>query len=165
MRTQLRRASDKYGSMNTKMQSRAISQPLLKDLDLFQPGRAIRTLHVHNIGNIDHEVSSAHESTIPGLLFIDGSKTERLRESRRGDSTSSVKVFPADTDRKDGSLLVSDEKEDILGRKILEDESNKGAVAIPDDFLCPISLEIMRDPVIVATGQVNINFSNPRSWY
>lgn len=26
--------------------------------------------------------------------------------------------------------------------------------AIPDDFICPISLELMRDPVIVATGQV-----------
>lgn len=25
---------------------------------------------------------------------------------------------------------------------------------IPDDFLCPISLEIIRDPVIVSTGQV-----------
>ncbi|CAN6549572.1 unnamed protein product [Malus baccata var. baccata] len=25
--------------------------------------------------------------------------------------------------------------------------------AIPDDFICPISLELMRDPVIVATGQ------------
>lgn len=27
---------------------------------------------------------------------------------------------------------------------------------IPDDFRCPISLELMRDPVIVSTGQVNI---------
>lgn len=25
---------------------------------------------------------------------------------------------------------------------------------IPDDFRCPISLELMRDPVIVSTGQV-----------
>lgn len=26
---------------------------------------------------------------------------------------------------------------------------------IPDDFRCPISLELMKDPVIVSTGQVN----------
>lgn len=26
--------------------------------------------------------------------------------------------------------------------------------AIPDDFRCPISLELMKDPVIVSTGQV-----------
>ena len=28
--------------------------------------------------------------------------------------------------------------------------------AIPDDFRCPISLELMKDPVIVSTGQVFI---------
>ncbi|XP_019199504.1 PREDICTED: U-box domain-containing protein 13-like [Ipomoea nil] len=33
-----------------------------------------------------------------------------------------------------------------------EGESHKTPV-IPDDFRCPISLELMRDPVIVATGQ------------
>ncbi|XP_009777581.1 U-box domain-containing protein 13-like [Nicotiana sylvestris] len=32
------------------------------------------------------------------------------------------------------------------------DESQKAPV-IPDDFRCPISLELMRDPVIVSTGQ------------
>lgn len=29
---------------------------------------------------------------------------------------------------------------------------------IPDDFRCPISLELMRDPVIVSTGQVDFLF-------
>jgi U-box domain len=34
-------------------------------------------------------------------------------------------------------------------------EKIKGdAVTIPEDFRCPISLELMRDPVIVSTGQV-----------
>lgn len=34
--------------------------------------------------------------------------------------------------------------------------SDKGhqAPVIPDDFRCPISLELMKDPVIVSTGQV-----------
>lgn len=32
--------------------------------------------------------------------------------------------------------------------------SDKGAPNIPDDFKCPISLDLMRDPVIIATGQV-----------
>ncbi|CAN1126425.1 U-box domain-containing protein 11 [Linum perenne] len=39
------------------------------------------------------------------------------------------------------------------GRKSLEDLKKADAPTIPDDFLCPISLELMRDPVIVATGQ------------
>jgi len=31
---------------------------------------------------------------------------------------------------------------------------NRGAPNVPDDFKCPISLDLMRDPVIIATGQV-----------
>lgn len=30
------------------------------------------------------------------------------------------------------------------------------SLLIPNEFLCPITLEIMTDPVIVATGQVNL---------
>jgi hypothetical protein len=33
-------------------------------------------------------------------------------------------------------------------------EPGEGTPNIPDDFKCPISLDLMRDPVIVATGQV-----------
>jgi hypothetical protein len=31
------------------------------------------------------------------------------------------------------------------------------SLMIPNDFLCPITLEIMTDPVIVASGQVLLN--------
>ncbi|KAG6410388.1 hypothetical protein SASPL_128446 [Salvia splendens] len=37
--------------------------------------------------------------------------------------------------------------------KAVEENKKPGSVCIPDDLLCPISLELMRDPVIVATGQ------------
>lgn len=33
-------------------------------------------------------------------------------------------------------------------------EKNHPALVIPTDFKCPISLELMQDPVIVSTGQV-----------
>lgn len=33
-------------------------------------------------------------------------------------------------------------------------EGNHKSPVIPDDFRCPISLELMKDPVIVSTGQV-----------
>lgn len=33
-------------------------------------------------------------------------------------------------------------------------EGNTKNLVIPDDFRCPISLELMKDPVIVSTGQV-----------
>ncbi|XP_022964880.1 U-box domain-containing protein 13-like [Cucurbita moschata] len=35
----------------------------------------------------------------------------------------------------------------------ISNEKNNKAPIIPDDFRCPISLELMRDPVIVSTGQ------------
>jgi hypothetical protein len=43
-------------------------------------------------------------------------------------------------------------------------EAGKGMIkhrspVIPDDFRCPISLELMKDPVIVSTGQVFYKFS------
>ncbi|KAL5721981.1 hypothetical protein ACHQM5_005556 [Ranunculus cassubicifolius] len=44
-------------------------------------------------------------------------------------------------------------KADELAEKPLEDTKKSDADIVPDDFRCPISLEIMRDPVIVATGQ------------
>jgi hypothetical protein len=41
-----------------------------------------------------------------------------------------------------------------LPNKRTEDLKKPDTLKIPHDFLCPISLELMRDPVIVATGQV-----------
>lgn len=34
------------------------------------------------------------------------------------------------------------------------------SLVIPHEFLCPITLEIMRDPVIIASGQVICNYNN-----
>lgn len=44
-------------------------------------------------------------------------------------------------------------KANKLDKPKLGDFKRSDSVAIPDDFRCPISLELMRDPVIVATGQ------------
>ncbi|RWW21320.1 hypothetical protein BHE74_00004957 [Ensete ventricosum] len=37
--------------------------------------------------------------------------------------------------------------------KVLTSDETAKAPVVPDDFRCPISLELMRDPVIVSTGQ------------
>ena len=39
--------------------------------------------------------------------------------------------------------------------KLLPFHEKSKVPVIPDDFRCPISLELMKDPVIVATGQVS----------
>ena len=38
-----------------------------------------------------------------------------------------------------------------------EEVKKPDSIAIPEDFRCPISLELMRDPVIVSTGQVRLH--------
>lgn len=38
-------------------------------------------------------------------------------------------------------------------QKVLASDTKPKSPVIPDDFRCPISLELMKDPVIVATGQ------------
>ena len=38
-------------------------------------------------------------------------------------------------------------------------DANHKTPVIPDDFRCPISLELMKDPVIVSTGQVKLCIS------
>ncbi|PSS14269.1 U-box domain-containing protein [Actinidia chinensis var. chinensis] len=51
-----------------------------------------------------------------------------------------------------GSLLRETSVPPISSGQVSTDGNHKSTV-IPDDFRCPISLELMRDPVIVSTGQ------------
>ncbi|KAM1744143.1 hypothetical protein ACFX11_011064 [Malus domestica] len=56
--------------------------------------------------------------------------------------------------RKSETLRAADSADDIHvddRGDIKKPDANSSA--IPDDFICPITLELMRDPVIVATGQ------------
>jgi len=42
----------------------------------------------------------------------------------------------------------------LICRSQTSNAESQSSLVIPDDFRCPISLELMRDPVIVSTGQV-----------
>ena len=53
---------------------------------------------------------------------------------------------------KDYVLIENPEADTSEGEKGLMKHRSP---VIPDDFRCPISLELMKDPVIVSTGQVN----------
>jgi hypothetical protein len=44
-----------------------------------------------------------------------------------------------------------------IGTKIMDSNGEPRPANIPDEFRCPISLELMKDPVIVSTGQVAIS--------
>lgn len=58
------------------------------------------------------------------------------------------------------TLLKKLKESGIIESPVLDNHENKRSLmkhrspVIPDDFRCPISLELMKDPVIVSTGQV-----------
>uniref|UniRef100_A0A5B6ZM13 RING-type E3 ubiquitin transferase n=1 Tax=Davidia involucrata TaxID=16924 RepID=A0A5B6ZM13_DAVIN len=147
VRAQLRRATERYGGpLNSTILTRALSLPLEKEIDLLQSGRrVIGSLHVENIGNIDHEVSAKVDSVPKGIGSIGPSAEQLIHESER----------PRDSSASSGVCLPNDDAGRGINSasKSLEENKNPGSPMIPDDFLCPISLELMRDPVIVATGQ------------
>ncbi|KAL2558920.1 U-box domain-containing protein 10 [Forsythia ovata] len=141
VRAQLRRATERYGGpLGSNLPCRALSQPLDKELDPLQKGNmAVRSLHLENIGNIDHEV----RTKLGDIVQVNGSEcpeSESLRKSSVSTEVSEPKDFYS-------------KKKDDSTRKSPEERKKPDSSVIPVDFLCPISLEIMRDPVIVATGQ------------
>ncbi|CAM6032407.1 unnamed protein product [Sphagnum compactum] len=55
--------------------------------------------------------------------------------------------------RRNSATASSSSKTTILGDEVSSRDAEAAAISPPEEFLCPINLEIMRDPVIVATGQ------------
>ncbi|CAK7326719.1 unnamed protein product [Dovyalis caffra] len=133
VRSQLRRATKRYGSMNSREISFAFAQPIDKDDDQLPKGNQLtRSWHIENSGSVNHKVA------------------ENIDTANSGSNSS--KDHTADLVASESNVVDVVEK-DPLVNKSGEDLKKSDTLKIPDDFLCPISLELMRDPVIVATGQ------------
>ncbi|KAK9676375.1 hypothetical protein RND81_11G073000 [Saponaria officinalis] len=142
VRTQLKRATEKHGPVNANKISRVTSQPLLNELELLQSGsKGIGSLHIGNSGNIDHGVKLKIEHVPQGNF----TRSQRLDEAEMRKLPTAV--------CKSNDVVVEVDTTENLSKENSEESKKSDFVAIPEDFLCPISLEIMRDPVIVATGQ------------
>ncbi|CAH9104880.1 unnamed protein product [Cuscuta epithymum] len=152
LRSQLRRATERYGvSMNSNLLARTLSEPVDNELDPLQTNnRTIGSLHIKDIGNIDHEVRSKFEGPVP---IANGCGSSG--KSKGLESATSSSVGPKDCVPVLSGCVGEDKDEDFSDESNVEESSKKTAKCpmIPNDFLCPISLELMRDPVIVATGQ------------
>jgi hypothetical protein len=96
-------------------------------------------LELQNVALLVSEISGIAKSDIKKITseLIKG-----LENTRSTDSAKPIDVHSQTSDEAKGSA----------------DEVKKPeSVAMPEDFRCPISLELMRDPVIVSTGQVNLH--------
>ncbi|KAL6187633.1 hypothetical protein ACLB2K_039031 [Fragaria x ananassa] len=124
VRSQLRRAIERYGSLVTrKMSFHGLPQSLVE---------SGKWVHV-----VEDNSTSKMTDSLPKSFSADDlvHKLQRMSNFRVAESPSLC--------LKNGTHVDGD-----------EDMNKKpDATVIPADFICPISLELMRDPVIVATGQ------------
>lgn len=139
MRAQLRRAAEKYGSLTTIPPSVVQSQLLKKNMDLLNLNNWVDNFDVEENGVVDHEITVKFD-VFPNCRGLMNNDVDQL-------------IFKGLEKLPSSSEACSDGQDDSTEKNGDQVKSSDG-VSIPDDFLCPISLEIMRDPVIVSTGQV-----------
>ncbi|CAH2066678.1 unnamed protein product [Thlaspi arvense] len=135
-RSQLQRAMQRYGSLNSKKFSIALSEPMEKD----------------GLSNAQSKVTEKLESVSETLdSNIPLSNEKKLESPRRRKSSSVSLAFFLSKDANEERL----EKEVAKSNDDDDDDDSKSSdkLTIPEDFLCPISLELMKDPAIVSTGQ------------
>ncbi|KVI05417.1 U-box domain-containing protein 11-like [Cynara cardunculus var. scolymus] len=142
VRGQLRRARERYGRpLKSVVLSHGLLQPSEKELD--RRG----SLHVENTSNINHQEVETKVETAPkenlSKGYYQNEAIDQLESSKNSSASSETSLLrTADVDDGDNS-----------SNKNVDENKKMDAPAIPVDFLCPISLELMRDPVIVSTGQ------------
>ncbi|KAL9241942.1 hypothetical protein vseg_015994 [Gypsophila vaccaria] len=141
VRTQLKRATERYGPVDSSL-SRAASVPLLEEVESLQScDEGIGSLHIGSSGIINHGVALKVKHVAQG----NSSRSNSLDEDEMRELPSAV--------CESGEVDIDIDSSENLPDESSEECKKSDLVAIPEDFLCPISLEIMRDPVIVATGQ------------
>ncbi|KAF3432204.1 hypothetical protein FNV43_RR26943 [Rhamnella rubrinervis] len=144
VRTQLKRATLRYGSMNSmRISLPALPQPPEKETQV-ESGKRINGLHTEN--NIDLDVTVKLDIDMKSESPRNHSVDQVIRKSELlRTSSSSPELCATNDNDADG--------QEKTASKDLDETKKPDALVIPDDYLCPISLELMRDPVIVATGQ------------
>ncbi|KAK7268247.1 hypothetical protein RIF29_20942 [Crotalaria pallida] len=106
-----------------------------KDPDPSVLKRLTEELHLRTINDLKKESSEIHE-----LIITSNGEPEDLFDTM----TSLLRKL------KDCVLTENPEADTSEGEKV---SIKHRSPVIPDDFRCPISLELMKDPVIVSTGQ------------
>lgn len=131
---QFRRAKERSDSPDSQLQEDIIMAQKEKDPNIAILRRISEKLQLRTITDLKKESLALHELVI----------------SNEGDPGNCLE---------DMSSLLKKLKDSALSDKIDVDISEKDNImshrspVIPDDFRCPISLELMKDPVIVSTGQ------------
>lgn len=140
----------KSGTTNLKVFSEIydmLSQTCGKELKL-QRTSSSPELHIDDTVDGDHDfkdivmlVAEVNGKSNHDMDNITSDITAGLNKARIADSFISA---------------VNDDNQINLTSQMLEVFKRPVPLEIPEDFRCPISLELMKDPVIVSTGQVTV---------
>lgn len=134
---QFKRAKGKMDSLDFQFDMDLAIAQKEKDPEPAVLKRLSETLHLKTINDVKKESHAFYELVI----------------SSGGDPGDSFEVMSSLLKKiKDWVLMVNPQFDASEGERSLIKHRSP---VIPDDFRCPISLELMRDPVIVSTGQVN----------
>ncbi|KAK1627343.1 hypothetical protein QYE76_001658 [Lolium multiflorum] len=96
-------------------------------------------LHLMTITDLTQESLALHELVTSGGGQDPGEHIEKMSMLLK-----KIKDFVQTHNPEMGPPMTS---------KVMESNGEQKSVIVPDEFRCPISLELMKDPVIVATGQ------------
>ncbi|KAI5062301.1 hypothetical protein GOP47_0022840 [Adiantum capillus-veneris] len=137
--TQLKRAKGRADAQDVELYNdvAVLSQESDKAVTTAALERLAEKLHLKTLSDIKQEERALNRA----LSANGGAQSERLTEM-----TSLLDYFKKLSINDNGLLDVLDNEKSMQSEKL-------GSPIIPDDFRCPISLELMKDPVIVATGQ------------
>jgi hypothetical protein len=108
------------------------------ELDIL--GRLSEKLHLTTIADLTQESLALHEMVASGGGNDPGEHIEKMSMLLK-----KIKDFVQTQNPETGPLVTA---------KPMGSNGKPRPVNVPDEFRCPISLELMKDPVIVATGQV-----------
>nr|A2ZLU6.2 RecName: Full=Protein spotted leaf 11; AltName: Full=Cell death-related protein SPL11; AltName: Full=RING-type E3 ubiquitin transferase SPL11 [Oryza sativa Indica Group]Q0IMG9.2 RecName: Full=E3 ubiquitin-protein ligase SPL11; AltName: Full=Cell death-related protein SPL11; AltName: Full=Protein spotted leaf 11; AltName: Full=RING-type E3 ubiquitin transferase SPL11 [Oryza sativa Japonica Group]AAT94160.1 cell death-related protein SPL11 [Oryza sativa Japonica Group]AAT94161.1 cell death-rela len=102
-------------------------------------GRLSEKLHLMTITDLTQESLALHEMVASGGGQDPGEHIERMSMLLK-----KIKDFVQTQNPDMGPPMAS---------RVLDSNGDSRPITIPDEFRCPISLELMKDPVIVSTGQ------------
>ncbi|XP_047970418.1 U-box domain-containing protein 13-like [Salvia hispanica] len=113
-----------------------------EDIDVLR--RLVDRLQLSGIADLTQESLALHE-----MVGATGGDPEESIE-KMSMLLKKVKEFVQSTNPNIDSTTAENSTPTSSGGKVL---TNQKSLVIPNDFRCPISLELMKDPVIVSTGQ------------
>ncbi|CAN6481993.1 unnamed protein product [Victoria cruziana] len=105
--------------------------------------RVAQKLQLANVNEIEQEFQALQVAVTENS---NGDKAGNCNVEQMVNILERLKKFVVSSDDHPAADAVGAKSEPV-------DEKKPESLVIPDDFRCPISLELMRDPVIVATGQ------------